>query len=256
MNPPSLFVKAAGRLRVKSPFNVSCTILPMFLFLLLSMLPHESIAGGLEHIEQGNIMDEASGERSNGVECNGAVGRENATINFGQFVDAEQANHPPFALIILNQPITAPHFALLRERASLVICADGGFNHLLEYCLKNTLSFSDVAPDIIVGDLDSLSPSHLSVAMEHGIRVVRKADQDSNDFEKSIIQVITESAARSLDNVTIVALGALDGRLDHTLASLSILYQFAQYRIYLVSDSSLATLIPAVSARVPHSMII
>lgn len=257
MNPTSCLVAAGGLFKVKSLFNVSCTILPMPFLLLLSMLQHDSVlvvaaAGGPSQIgERDNLMEERDLDGGGHVviteQDDDASGRGvNIPVNFGQLLDPSQRVYPPFALIILNQPITTPYFAQLRARARLTICADGGFAQLIEYCCKNNVDVSKLSPNVIVGDLDSLSPIHREIAKGHGIKIVHVEDQNLNDFEKSIKQIEEESVADSIENLTIVAVGALDGRLDHTLASLSILYQFPQYRLYLISDSSMATLLSTV----------
>ena len=104
-------------------------------------------------------------------------------------------------------------------------------------------------------------------------------DQDSTDLQKCIRHIIarTEERARIRgsggaeghvrehcnnggEDIKIVVVGALGGRLDHELANLSLLYEYHRLRIVIVSDDSVAYVLPKgrntillVSAAIPRS---
>jgi len=66
-------------------------------------------------------------------------------------------------------------------------------------------------PDVIIGDLDSFTPTH--VPKGQTVRVVKVVDQDTNDLTKAI------DFATSLGWNDLVIVGATGGREDHTLGN-------------------------------------
>jgi len=89
------------------------------------------------------------------------------------------------------------------DDSDVVICADGGYHHVLACGLQ---------PDWVVGDFDSESAE---VLLPNTIRV--KPEKDDTDMELAVAQGI------SLGYRTFVLYGALGGRLDHTVANLQLL---------------------------------
>ena len=158
-------------------------------------------------------------------------------------------------------------------------CADGGANRLHD---EVPLMFPNEDPDgirarylphLITGDLDSVRPNVLSFYKRMGVPVADLShDQMSTDLQKCIAYIDhhfliggerpeTAEQEERMDaamNITrqvdsIVAVGALGGRLDHILSSLSTLYQFRHMNIVLCGDGNLTRLIPGGKAViVPH----
>jgi thiamine pyrophosphokinase len=91
-----------------------------------------------------------------------------------------------------------------------VIAADGGLARAWTLGL-------DV--DLLVGDLDSLSPHHVREAEASGIEVLRAStDKDESDAELALLEAVRRGATR------VTMLGAFGGpRLDHALANLWLL---------------------------------
>ena len=97
----------------------------------------------------------------------------------------------------------------LLQSDDYIICADGGIRHALALQLK---------PDLIVGDMDS--------AGEQGLEMFRAADVaiemfSHNKNETDLELAINRAIERNPEKIAI--LGALGGRLDHTLANISLL---------------------------------
>jgi len=93
--------------------------------------------------------------------------------------------------------------------AGAVVAADGGLQRARELGL---------AVDLVVGDLDSVTPEALAAAEEAGARVVRHpAAKDATDLELAL------DAAMALAPERIVVVGSDGGRLDHLLGSLLLL---------------------------------
>lgn len=90
--------------------------------------------------------------------------------------------------------------------ARLVVAADGGATRSLAIGL---------APDLVVGDADSLGPAGLAAVREAGIPVELAAEaKDESDLELAVLAAVARGASR------LTLLGALGGpRFDHALAN-------------------------------------
>jgi thiamine pyrophosphokinase len=115
-----------------------------------------------------------------------------------------------WALVVCNGQ--APRRALLRSlaaRAAVVVAADGGAN----VCRK-----SGVAPDVIIGDLDSVTRETLKES--GGSLLVRVKRQDNTDLEKALDFLAGNGVPEA------VILGADGRRIDFTLGNLSVLWRY------------------------------
>lgn len=102
-------------------------------------------------------------------------------------------------------------------------CCDGAVNNLLAYTTK--------LPDVVVGDLDSISPT---LRTQLGERIVHIAEQETNDLSKTISYL-----SKQLGYKRIILLGATGKREDHTLGNLSLLPSYADYldELVLLTDT-------------------
>jgi len=155
------------------------------------------------------------------------------------------------ALIILNSPLDDfTYFRRLYDHASFVICADGGANRLYDLVTgtHDDLAF-DVAlkkalPNLIHGDLDSLTDHVRSSYAKLGVKVTKDPDQYSTDFGKAIKKVIEHrSCVRD-----ILVLGSLGGRVDQGVGLLHELYREQKHRhpnvrFWLFSESSVTVIL-------------
>jgi thiamine pyrophosphokinase len=96
------------------------------------------------------------------------------------------------------------------DGVGLVVAADGG---------AAAADRLGLAPDLVVGDMDSIGPDRLARLRGAGVAIdVAPADKDESDTELAILAAL----ARGADEITIV--GALGGpRFDHTLANIGLL---------------------------------
>jgi thiamine pyrophosphokinase len=94
--------------------------------------------------------------------------------------------------------------------AALVIAADGG---------AATAERLGLLPDLVMGDLDSVTADVLARAVASGAAIRRvPAEKDESDLELALGEALTRGADR------IVILGALGGeRVEHVVASLALL---------------------------------
>ena len=111
-------------------------------------------------------------------------------------------------------PVEQLHPQLARGFA--LVAADGGANQLLG---------SEVIPDAIIGDMDSLAHRD---NWARRCRTLHIAEQDSTDFEKCLY---------STHAPWYLALGFCGQRLDHTLASLHVLVRrLKTHNVLLLSE--------------------
>ena len=94
---------------------------------------------------------------------------------------------------------------LVNEGVPLIV-ADGGAN-----CLAD----SDVRPDAIIGDLDSLADAS---RWRERTRLIQLSEQDTTDLEKCLY---------SVEAPAFIGIGFTGNRLDHTLSALHVLLRYA-----------------------------
>jgi thiamine pyrophosphokinase len=98
--------------------------------------------------------------------------------------------------------------ALLRA-GDTVICADGGTRHVLAL---------GVRPDLIIGDLDSADAEAIQKFRDDGVIIeTHPRDKNETDLELAINRAIV------MDPERLVIVAALGGRLDQTLANITLL---------------------------------
>jgi thiamine pyrophosphokinase len=95
-----------------------------------------------------------------------------------------------------------------------IICADGGARHA--YALG-------LVPDLIIGDMDSLDGELQSHFVRQGSRIMRYPQRkDETDTQLALEMAFMMAPDQ------ILIFGAIGGRLDHTLANLSLLLLAAE----------------------------
>jgi thiamine pyrophosphokinase len=87
-----------------------------------------------------------------------------------------------------------------------IICADGGTRHALALGLK---------PNLIVGDLDSVTDVELKIASAKIVQYPR--NKNETDLELALNHALVKKTS------SILIIGALGGRLDQTLGNISLL---------------------------------
>jgi len=117
---------------------------------------------------------------------------------------------PARAVVLTNGNLDKPELARCRIRpGDRIICADAGAHHAMAMGLK---------PDVVVGDLDSLSPDLRAHLEESGVRfVVYPARKDQSDLELALRLAVDEGATH------IDLMATMGGRLDQSLANLLLL---------------------------------
>jgi thiamine pyrophosphokinase len=129
--------------------------------------------------------------------------------------------------------------------SSLVVAADSGYD--------NARSL-DVAVDVLVGDMDSISAQHLAEAVALGVTIERyPMDKDATDLEIAIDTAITRGATR------IMVYGGEGGSFSHLLgnalgltadrwAEVNIVWKLGDAAVYRALPSSPATILTTVGS--------
>lgn len=106
---------------------------------------------------------------------------------------------------------THPTSVQVLKDSDFLICCDGAIDQLQ----KN----SNQSPDLIVGDLDSIS---IESKIKFSEKIIQITDQNINDLVKSF------DIAMSKKPQKIIFLGTSGGREDHMLANFSYFFDFAK----------------------------
>lgn len=106
--------------------------------------------------------------------------------------------------------------------ATLRLCADGGANRLLD-----TFGQSCTLPHEIRGDLDSLRNEVEQFFADKKVKITRAASEYATDLQKCIIAV-EEYEEEHNEELVVVILGGLSGRLDQTMHTFHVLCQLSK----------------------------
>ena len=105
------------------------------------------------------------------------------------------------------------------NKVDFLICADGGANHAF---------LSGRIPDLLIGDLDSISPANLKLCENYSGCVIQQypCEKDETDLELALIWA--ERQARQTEDQEILLYGAAGKRMDHFLANIALMLAYAR----------------------------
>lgn len=123
--------------------------------------------------------------------------------------------NPNKALILADGqfPVNSKILNLLLDKSYFLICTDGAISNLEKI---------NIIPDVIVGDLDSISADQ---RVKYQDRIVHIAEQETNDLTKAV----NYAKEHNIYDLTII--GATGYREDHTLGNISLLISFLQQKL-------------------------
>jgi len=127
------------------------------------------------------------------------------------------------------------------KRCGLVIAADGGTRHALAM---------GRAPDVVIGDLDSLDATMRGRLTEETRLLAYPRDKDQTDLELALAYAISQGARE------IFLFGMLGGRLDQMLANVLLLTQpaWGAARLFLFGEREIAQLLRDGETAVLHGV--
>lgn len=109
---------------------------------------------------------------------------------------------------------------LTKEKTDILICADGGANLAIE---------SGVLPDILVGDLDSITQENLEKCLASNVKIKKYPSQkDQTDLELAMeyAQDYLKSYGSTNNEIFLYAAGGK--RLDHLQGNIALMLGYAQ----------------------------
>ena len=113
----------------------------------------------------------------------------------------------------------------LVRTADFIICCDGALQKFIR--ASEAIFGEKRLPDVVVGDMDSLSPS---LRKKHSDIIVQIDEQEHNDQTKAF-----RWALENVEDISqIYILGATGEREDHTIGNISLLMEYA--RTYDLED--------------------
>lgn len=189
-------------------------------------------------------------------------------------------------LLILNQKVNISlMFPKLWRLYKLRVCADGGANRLYEFFNDNVSARARYLPDYIIGDFDSLKPEVEQYYRNAGVTLIEQRSQFSTDFTKALhlisvhfnnpsfvpfikqskdfnhsIEIntgihdwynktLTTQNYKLFEKISLLAIGAIDGRFDQTMHSITQLYKLShpdsQFKLSYLSATDLIFFVPS-----------
>jgi thiamine pyrophosphokinase len=103
--------------------------------------------------------------------------------------------------------------------ADFIVCCDGALAKFLKHSPK--IFGTEKLPDLVIGDMDTLSPA---MQKKYSDIIIREDEQEHNDQTKAVRWVINN--IRNIDTIHI--LGSTGGRADHTIGNLSLLMEYTR----------------------------
>lgn len=130
------------------------------------------------------------------------------------------------AVLFINGDVESYDFIdeYINEKTFLV-AVDGGLRHVLDL---------DLLPQLLIGDLDSVSPEQIDFLTGKGVEIKRfPVEKNETDLELALI----EAVKRGYTEIFLV--GALGGRIDQCLANLFLLQmpELAATKVIVVDEA-------------------
>lgn len=123
--------------------------------------------------------------------------------------DLNKAKQQQRAVIFANGPVDCyDSLSVQLDRRDAIICVDGGLKHIDALAMK---------PDIVIGDMDSISPQRLAELGSQTTKIQHPSEKDETDLELAL----RWANEHAFEKVLLV--GISGGRLDHTLANIHLM---------------------------------
>ncbi len=133
------------------------------------------------------------------------------------------------AFVLANgEPPPKACLRTLCESSRHVVALDGATERLI--ALR-------IWPDVILGDLDSISTSTLKQATRRNIKIVRISGQETADLEKGLRFCQRRGWKR------IIVSGFIGPRLDHSVNALGVFAKFSKLELTLITSQSIGRVV-------------
>ncbi|HRE41630.1 MAG TPA: thiamine diphosphokinase [Ignavibacteria bacterium] len=128
------------------------------------------------------------------------------------------------AVIFLNgkEPDIKIINKILSKKSLTIISADGATDYLYKH---------SIIPDVIIGDMDSISPKTYRYFKSINTNILKLTEQETTDYEKAL------NFAKKSGFKNIFVCGAVSNRIDHTFNNFSVTKRFhPEMNIKLIND--------------------
>eukprot|EP00768_Dysnectes_brevis_P007992 gnl/Dysnectes_brevis/7007_a11361_472.p1 GENE.gnl/Dysnectes_brevis/7007_a11361_472~~gnl/Dysnectes_brevis/7007_a11361_472.p1 ORF type:complete len:261 (-),score=35.51 gnl/Dysnectes_brevis/7007_a11361_472:46-786(-) len=131
-----------------------------------------------------------------------------------------QAPQGSFATVLLNYKLPS-YWKSSIAMSDISAAADGGANHIVAHLPidSDSLDAPIPLPSCVVGDFDSIEDESRRLLARYGVDLVSAPDQNRTDSQKAYDELQRRSGGCI---GTTLVLGAVGGRLDHTLNNISM----------------------------------
>ncbi|KAF7845664.1 hypothetical protein BT93_L1354 [Corymbia citriodora subsp. variegata] len=162
----------------------------------------------------------------------------------------QQEASTPYAIVVLNVQLNEKVLSIVVNNASLLVCADAGADRYRAFQSSNNAA-SSRRPDVIIGDLDSVSEDTLNHYRSQGVVITKDPDQYSSDLTKSLkwIRNRFSELYGTESEADVLVVGSLSGRVDQAFSQVHHLYladhntDLLRGNAYLLSDTNISFLL-------------
>ncbi|KAE9549982.1 hypothetical protein FO519_006802 [Halicephalobus sp. NKZ332] len=143
------------------------------------------------------------------------------------------------AVLLVNSPpeCQADCWKKIWEEGHSRFATDGAANFLKKFC-ENGLKL----PDLITGDFDSIEDETKNFFLEKKVEVYETKDQNFTDMTKILMEIEKRGFTSKISSIII--LGGLGGRFDHSMASInSLLSSTMENPIFILDQQNFLTVL-------------
>lgn len=95
-----------------------------------------------------------------------------------------------------------------------IICVDGAMRHIVKM---------DIRPDVVIGDLDSISDEYLQIIKDKEIPISKfPSEKDETDTELAVMLALEKQSSE------IILIGGVGSRIDHSFINITLLANTAK----------------------------
>jgi len=139
--------------------------------------------------------------------------------------------------LIIVKTVFGDYLQKLWSNAQCVVVCDGAANQLHALEEKHKL-----LPEVVIGDLDSITPPVLDFYKSKNVKIQVEPDQDKTDLMKAIEYLLAKPVAMQPD--VIVCYGGFTGRFDHLMGNINALHKYgSSKRVVLLQEGKMVELL-------------
>ncbi|XP_066141686.1 thiamin pyrophosphokinase 1 [Euwallacea fornicatus] len=148
----------------------------------------------------------------------------------------------------LNLNVDHRYLVNLWTHAKIRVTVDGGTSRWLNWLQAHECEDSYIfSPNLITGDLDSLSEEVLDYFVERNSKIIKTPNQHETDFTKALKEMHTHCQNEGIEIDMVFVLGDTSGRFDQIIANINTMYKALSFmstiKIFQIATNSLTFLL-------------